>query len=325
MAEMNMIQALNQALHEEFENDPRTLTFGEDCGFFGGVFRVTAGLQKSFGEERCFNTPLCEQGILGFAIGVAQNGLRPICEIQFADYIFPAYDQIVNELAKMRYRTGNQYTAPVVIRTPCGGGIHGGLYHSQSPEAQFLHTPGLHVVMPSDPYNAKGLLKTAIRSNDPVLFMEPKRIYRAVKCEVPEEEYTIPFGKANIAREGGDLTLIGWSAQHHQNMQAAEELHQEHGINVEVLDLLTLNPLDIDAIVRSVQKTGRCVISHEAPKTQGFGAELSALIMEECFLSLEAPVHRCCGLDTPFPHTLEMEYLPEAPKVKRAILNTLDY
>jgi 2-oxoisovalerate dehydrogenase E1 component beta subunit len=256
---------------------------------------------------------------------LAQQGHKPICEIQFADYIFPAYDQIVNELAKMRYRTAGQYSAPLVIRAPYGGGIHGGHYHSQSPEAQFLHTPGLLVVVASDPYDAKGLLLSALQSNDPVLFLEPKRIYRSVKCEVPDEEYFIPLGQAHVARAGKDLTLIGWGAQHHQNMQAAEEVAKENGIDVEVLNLRTLNPLDLDAIVTSVQKTGRCVVAHEAPKTQGFGAELAALVMEHCFLHLQAPVSRCCGLDTPFPHTLEKEYLPDAYKVKRALTDIMGY
>lgn len=320
---MNIIQALNQTLHQEFARDKSLLIFGEDTGAFGGVFRVTSGLQQAFGEERCFDTPLSEGGIVGFGIGVAQKGLRPICEIQFADYIFPAYDQIVNELAKMRYRTGNQYTAPLVIRTPYGGGIHGGHYHSQSPEAQFLHTPGLHVVFVSSPYDAKGLLTTALRSNDPVLFFEPKRIYRSLKEEVPEEEYTIPFGVADVARRGKDVTLIGWGAQHQQNMQAAEELALQENIEVEVLNLRTLNPLDRNAIIQSVEKTGRCVIAHEAPKTQGFGAELASLIIEGCFWHLEAPIKRCCGLDTPFPNTLENAYLPDAYKVKQAILETM--
>ena len=265
-------------------------------GAFGGVFRVTKGLQEKFGEERCFDTPLAELGIVGFAIGVAQKGLKPICEIQFADYIFPAYDQIVNELAKMRYRTAGQFTASLVIRTPYGGGIHGGHYHSQSPEAQFLHTPGLLVVVPSSPYEAKGLLLSALKAQDPVLFLEPKRLYRSLKEEVPLEEYLIPFGQANIAREGGRLTLIGWGAQHSQNLLAADGLE-----GIEVIDLRTLNPLDENTIVQSVKKTGRCVVSHEAPLTQGFGAEISALIMEKCFLYFEAPVKRCCGLDTPFP------------------------
>ena len=324
MAELNMIQALNQALHEEFARDEKLLSFGEDAGYFGGVFRVTDGLQKKFGEDRVFDTPLCEQGIVGFAVGLAQKGLKPICEIQFADFIFPAYDQIVNEVAKMRYKTAGQFSAAVVIRTPYGGGIHGGHYHSQCPEAQFLHTPGLLVVTPSGPYDAKGLLKTAIRAKDPVLFLEPKRIYRLIKEEVPSEDYTIPFGKCHIAKEGSSITLIGWGAQHHQNMQAAAEVASQ-GIDVEVLNLRTLNPLDMDTIAASVKKTGRCVIAHEAPITQGFGAEISSRIMEKCFLHLEAPVARCCGWDTPFPHTLEKEYLPDAYRVKQSIIDTMNF
>ena len=322
---MNIIQALNLALHQEFERDSSLLTFGEDVGAFGGVFRVTTGLQEKFGESRCFDTPLCEQGIIGFGIGIAQNGLKPICEIQFADYIFPAYDQIVNELAKMRYRTGNQYSSPLVIRTPYGGGIHGGHYHSQSPEAQFLHTPGLKVVVVSSPYDAKGLLSSAIRSQDPVLFLEPKRIYRSLKEEVPLEEYTIPLGVASVDIIGTDITLIGWGAQNQQNKEAAAILKEQHGISVEVLNLRTLTPLDINAIIASVQKTGRCVVSHEAPQTQGFGAEIATQIMERCFLFLEAPVTRCCGLDTPFPNTFEKEYLPDAGRVVAAVLNTVRY
>ncbi len=228
-------------------------------------------------------------------------------------------------MAKMRYRTAGQYEAPVIIRTPYGGGIHGAHYHSQSIEAQFLHTPGIVVVVVSDPYDAKGLLLSAIESNDPILFLEPKRIYRALKMDVPTERYTIPLGKAQIARPGKDLTLIGWGAQNQQNLLASEELAKEQKLDIEVINLRTLNPLDIDAIVASVQKTGRCVVSHEAPITQGFGAEIAAQVMQHCFLNLEAPVTRCAGLDTPFPHTLEHEYLPDAYKVKKAILDTLAY
>lgn len=322
MAIMNIIQSINHTLHLAFAKDDSLVTFGEDVGKFGGVFRATKGLQETFGESRCFDTPIAEQGIVGFAIGMAQMGMKPICEIQFADYIFPAYDQIVNELCKMRYRTGNQYASPVIIRTPYGGGIHGAHYHSQSPESQFLHTPGIHVVFASDPYDAKGLLLSAIQTNDPVLFFEPKRIYRAIKMDVPPEAYTIPFGKAHVAKTGNHVTLLGWGAQHHQNMTAAKNLGQT-GIEVEVINLRTLNPLDLDAIKSSVQKTGKCIIAHEAPKTCGFGAELSALITENCFYSLEAPVLRCCGLDTPFPHTLENEYLPDAPRVERTIRQLL--
>lgn len=325
MPVMNIIQALNNALHMEFARDPKLLTFGEDAGAFGGVFRVTSGLQEKFGEERCFDTPLAEGGIIGFGIGVAQKGLKPICEIQFADYIFPAYDQIVNEVAKMRYRTGNQYACPMVIRTPYGGGIHGGHYHSQSPEAQFLHTPGLFVVVPSSPYDAKGLLISAMRANDPVIFLEPKRIYRSIKEEVPVEDYSIPLGQADVARIGTDITLIGWGAQHHQNMDAAEVLGAKEDVSVEVINLRTLNPLDMATIIASVEKTGRCVVAHEAPKTQGFGAELAALIMEKCFLHLKAPVNRCAGWDTPFPNTLEHYYLPDSARVQKALLDTLHY
>ncbi len=324
MPQMNMIQALNHTLHEQFAKNDRLVSFGEDAGYFGGVFRVTQGLQKEFGEDRSFDTPLAEAGIIGFAIGMAQKGLKPIPEIQFADYIFPAYDQIVNELAKMRYRTGNEYPAPMVIRTPYGGGIHGGHYHSQSPEAQFLHTPGIFVVVPSGPYDARGLLVSAINSSDPVLFLEPKRIYRSVKEEVPLEEYSIPLGKADIAAAGKDVTLIGWGAQHHQNMEAAQQLY-ESGIEVEVLNLRTLNPLDTNAILESVRKTGRCVVAHEAPLTQGFGAEIAALVQEHCFLSLKAPVKRCCGYDTPFPNALEHLYLPDAPRVVQALLETINF
>lgn len=325
MVVMNIIQALNTTLHQEFARNPLLLTFGEDVGAFGGVFRVTSGLQEKYGEERCFDSPLSEQGIVGFGIGIAQKGLKPICEIQFADYIFPAYDQIVNELAKMRYRTGNQYAAPLVIRAPYGGGIHGGHYHSQSPEAQFLHTPGIKVAVVSSPYDAKGLLVSAIRDNDPVLLFEPKRLYRALKEEVPEEDYSIPFGVAHIARLGKDLTLIGWGAQHHQNMEAAEELAKNHNIEVEVINLRTLNPLDINSIINSVQKTGRCMVAHEAPKTQGFGAEIAAQVSEKCFLHLDAPVMRCCGLDTPFPNALEKEYLPDAKRVIHDIIKIMEY
>lgn len=325
MALLNIIQALNLALVQEFARNDKLLIFGEDVGAFGGVFRVTSGLQKLYGDERCFDTPLSEQGIIGFACGIAQKGLKPVAEIQFADYIFPAYDQIVNEVAKMRYRTGNQYAAPMVIRAPYGGGIHGGHYHSQSPEAQFLHTPGLHVVVVSSPYDAKGLLMTALRSNDPVIFLEPKRIYRSIKQEVPEDDYSIPFGQASIEKEGKDLTLIGYGAQHHQNMEAAKELLEKHQMDVEVINLRTLNPLDISTLIISVQKTNRCLIAHEAPKTQGFGAEIAAQISEKCFLNLKAPVMRCCGLDTPFPNALEDIYLPDAKRVVASCLQLMEY
>lgn len=324
MKVMNIIEAVNDALHLEMKRNDKVVVFGEDVGGFGGVFRATKGLTDTFGEARCFNTPIVEQGIIGFAMGLAMNGFKPCPEIQFADYIFPAYDQIVNEVAKSRFRSGNSFTASMVIRTPYGGGIHGGIYHSQSPEAQFLHTPGIKVVIPSDPYEAKGLLLASLRTDDPILFLEPKRIYRASKCEVPLEDYEIPLGQAQVAREGKDLTLIGWGAQHHQNLEAAKKA-EALGIDVEVLNLRTLNPLDIDTIITSIKKTGKCVVSQEAPKTMGFAAEISALIMEKAFLHLEAPVFRCCGFDTPFANAHEHEYMPDSPRVIKAIKDTYDY
>ena len=321
---MNVIQAVNDALRVEMRRDPRVVVLGEDVGAFGGVFRATAGLQQEFGAMRVVDTPLAEGGIIGTAAGMALYGLRPVAEIQFADFIFPAFDQIVNEVAKFRHRSGGQYPCPITIRTPYGGGIKGGHYHSQSPEALFLHTPGLKVVVPSGPYDAKGLLLSAIRDPDPVIFFEPKRVYRAAKGEVPEGEYLVPIGKAAVTRAGSQLTLIAWGAMWHEADQAAREAEAE-GIDVEVLDLRSLQPLDIEAITGSVKKTGRAVVVHEAPRTCGFGAELSALIQERCFLSLEAPVARVTGFDTPFPYTLEAEYLPRAPRILQAIRATLTY
>jgi pyruvate dehydrogenase E1 component beta subunit len=324
MPVMNVIQAVNDALRVEMRRDPKVVVLGEDVGAFGGVFRATAGLQQEFGAMRVVDTPLAEGGIIGTAAGMALYGLRPVAEIQFADFIFPAFDQIVNEVAKFRHRSGGQYPCPITIRTPYGGGIKGGHYHSQSPEALFLHTPGLKVVVPSGPYDAKGLLLSAIRDPDPVIFFEPKRVYRAAKGEVPEGEYLVPIGKAAVTRAGSQLTLIAWGAMWHEAAQAALEAEAE-GIDVEVLDLRSLQPLDIDAITTSVKKTGRAVVVHEAPRTCGFGAELSALIQERCFLSLEAPVARVTGFDTPFPYTLEAEYLPRAPRILQAIRATLTY
>jgi len=324
MPVMNVIQAVNDALRVEMRRDPKVVVLGEDVGAFGGVFRATAGLQQEFGAMRVVDTPLAEGGIIGTAAGMALYGLRPVAEIQFADFIFPAFDQIVNEVAKFRHRSGGQYPCPITIRTPYGGGIKGGHYHSQSPEALFLHTPGLKVVVPSGPYDAKGLLLSAIRDPDPVLFFEPKRVYRAARGEVPEGEYLIPLGQAAVTRAGSQLTLIAWGAMWHEADQAAREAEAE-GIDVEVLDLRSLQPLDIDAITASVRKTGRAVVVHEAPRTCGFGAELSALIQERCFLSLEAPVARVTGFDTPFPYTLEAEYLPRAPRILQAIRATLSY
>ncbi len=300
MPVMNVIQAVNDALRLEMRRDPDVVVLGEDVGGFGGVFRATQGLQKEFGAERVIDTPLAEGGIVGTAVGMALYGLRPVPEIQFADFIFPAFDQIVSEVAKYRYRSGGQFSCPMVIRTPYGGGIKGGHYHSQSPEAHFLHTPGLKVVVPANPHDAKGLLLSAIRDPDPVLFFEPKRVYRAAKGEVPEGDYVVPIGKAAVTREGSQVTVIAWGAMWHEADRAAREAEAE-GIDCEVLDLRSLQPLDLDAIVASVDKTGRAVVVHEAPRTCGFGAELVALVQERCFLHLEAPIARVTGFDTPVP------------------------
>ena len=325
MPEMNIIQAVNDALRLEMRRDPRVVVLGEDVGRFGGVFRATTGLQEEFGADRCIDTPLAESGIIGTAIGMALYGMRPVPEIQFADFIYPAYDQIVSELAKLRYRSGGEYPAPVVIRTPVGGGIRGGHYHSQSPEALFTHIPGLQVVCPSNPIDAKGLLASAIRGDDPVIFMEPKRVYRAARAVVPEGEYTIPIGEAKVLREsrgrdagGRAVTLIAWSAMVHTAMEAAAR-GAEQGYDLEVIDLRTLVPYDVDAVLASVKKTGRVVIAHEAPRTSGFGAELCATIQEKAMLHLEAPILRVTGFDTPFPYTLEQEYLPDANRILDAV------
>jgi 2-oxoisovalerate dehydrogenase E1 component beta subunit len=321
---MNIIQAVNDALKHEMRRDERVVVLGEDVGKFGGVFRATSGLFEEFGADRVIDTPLAEAGIIGSAIGMALYGLRPVPEIQFADFIYPAYDQIVNELAKFRYRSGGQYAAPVVIRTPFGGGIRGGHYHSQSPEAYFCHTPGLKVVTPSNPYDAKGLLLSAIRDEDPILFMEPKRVYRAARNDVPEGEYTVPIGKAVTLREGSGVTVLSYGAMVHVVQEAVPQM-EEAGFDPEVIDLRTLMPLDIDTVIESVKKTGRAVVVNEAPKTCGYAAELAALIMEKAFLSLEAPVTRLTGFDTPFPYTLEMEYLPDAARVVDAVRRTVEF
>jgi pyruvate dehydrogenase E1 component beta subunit len=324
MPVMNLVQALNDGLRHEMRKDARVVILGEDVGKVGGVFRVTQGLFDEFGDDRVIDTPLSEGGIVGCAIGMALYGLVPVPEIQFSDFIFPAYDQIVSELAKLRYRSGGEYPAKLVIRTPVGGGIRGGHYHSQSPEALFIHIAGLKVVCPSNPYDAKGLLLASIRDPDPVLFFEPKRIYRAAKGEVPEGEYLVELGKAKVVRPGKHVTVIAWGAMLYEALAAAEEAEKQ-GVECDVLDLRTLWPVDIDAIVASVEKTGRVVIVHEAPKTCGFGAELVALINEKAFLHLEAPPVRVTGFDTPFPYTLEMEYLPLAHRILPAVLATAKY
>jgi pyruvate dehydrogenase E1 component beta subunit len=326
MPEMNIIQAVNDALRTEMRRDPRVIVLGEDVGRFGGVFRATTGLYDEFGPERCVDTPLSESGIVGTAIGMALYGLRPVPEIQFADFIYPAFDQIVNELAKMRYRSGGQYPAPLVIRTPVGGGIKGGHYHSQSPEALFIHTAGLKVVIPSNPFDAKGLLLASIRDEDPVIFMEPKRVYRAARGEVPEGDYTIPIGQAKIVRPGQQVTVLCWGAMVHTCIEAAAKAtDSDAGYDLEIIDLRSLLPFDVDTIMASVKKTGRVVIVHEAPRTCGFGAELAATIQERAILSLEAPILRVTGFDTPFPYTLEHEYLPDADRVLDAVRRVVDF
>ncbi len=318
MPEMTLLQAVNDALKVEMRRDPRVVVLGEDVGRFGGVFRVTKGLQEEFGPERCIDTPLAESGIIGTAIGMALYGMRPVPEIQFGDYIYPAFDQIVNELAKLRYRSGGEYSAPVVIRTPVGGGIGGGHYHSQSPEAFFTHVPGIKVICPSTPYDAKGLLASAIRGEDPVVFMEPKNRYHKAIGEVPEGEYTVPIGEARVAREGKQVTVIAWSAMVQTALDAAAK-GAEQGYDLEVVDLRTLVPLDEATILASVKKTSRVVIVHEAPRTSGFGAEVAATIAEKAILHLDAPIVRVTGFDTPFPYTLEREYLPDPDRILDAV------
>ncbi|MEI9995253.1 MAG: alpha-ketoacid dehydrogenase subunit beta [Rhizomicrobium sp.] len=336
MPAMNMIQALNSALDVMLGRDPNVLTFGEDVGYFGGVFRVTDGLQKKHGLTRCFDTPIGEAGIVAVAIGMGAYGLRPVVEIQFADYIYPAYDQLVSEAARLRYRSAGDFTAPMVVRTPYGGGIYGGQTHSQSPEALFTHVAGLKTVIPSTPYDAKGLLISAIEDDDPVIFLEPKRIYngpfdgysdRPVSpwnkhpaSEVPEEHYRVPLGKAAVLREGADVTVLAYGTMVHVSLAAVAEA----GIDAEVIDLRTLVPLDLETIVTSVKKTGRCVIVHEATHTSGYGAELSALVQENCFHHLEAPIDRVTGWDTPYPHAFEWQYFPGPARVIEALKRTME-
>ena len=336
MATQNMIQALNSAMDVLLTRDPDVLTFGEDVGYFGGVFRATEGLQKKHGLNRCFDTPIGEAGIVAMGIGMAAYGLRPIIEIQFADYIYPAYDQIVSEAARLRYRSAGDFTAPITVRTPYGGGIFGGQTHSQSPEALFTHVAGLKTVVPSNPYDAKGLLIAAIEDDDPVIFFEPKRIYNGPfdghhdrpvtpwakhpASEVPEGYYAIPLGKAAIVRPGEAVTVLAYGTMVHVALASADLAE----VDAEVIDLRTLNPLDIETIVGSVKKTGRCVIVHEATRTGGFGGELSALDQEHCFHHLEAPVARVTGWDTPYPHAFEWEYFPGPKRVAEALRQAME-
>ncbi len=324
MANLTLVQAVNDGLHTAMHQNKDVLVLGEDVGVNGGVFRATEGLQEKYGSERVIDTPLAEAGIVGMAIGMALYGLKPVPEIQFQDFIFPAFDQIVSEMAKFRYRSGGDYTCPVVIRTPYGGGIRGGGYHSQSGEAYFAHTPGLKVVIPSTPYDAKGLLLASIEDEDPVIFMEPKRIYRSFKEEVPEGNYTIPLGQAAIRQKGKDVTLIGYGSMVEVCQEAADQA-SEKDVSCEVLDLRSIVPLDEDAILNSVKKTGRAIIVQEAPRTSGFGAEISAILAEEAIEYLEAPVMRVTGFDTPFPYTLEHDYLPNAKRVGAAIEKVMHF
>jgi pyruvate dehydrogenase E1 component beta subunit len=315
---LSIVQAVNHTLRDEMRRNDKIVLLGEDVGVNGGVFRATEGLYNEFGANRVIDTPLAESGIIGVSIGMALYGLKPVPEIQFLDFIYPAFDQIQSELAKFRYRSGGQYTAPVLIRTPYGGGIRGSHYHSQSTEAFFAHTPGLKVVTPATPYDTKGLLTSALRDPDPVIFLEPKKIYRTVRGDVPDEDYTVPIGKANISREGEDVTVFVYGAMFHVAMEAAE-LAAAKGINVEVVDIRTLLPFDIETITSSAKKTGRVVIVHEACKTCGFGAEIAAQIAERALLLLEAPIVRVAGFDVPFPYALEDEYMPNANRVLNAI------
>jgi 2-oxoisovalerate dehydrogenase E1 component beta subunit len=324
MAAMTLIQAINAAMAGEMERNPAVVLLGEDIGRSGGVFRATEGLWERFGPERVMDTPLAESGILGMAIGMALNGIRPVVEIQFADFIYPAFDQIVSEMAKFRYRSAGQFTAPVVVRAPTGGGIKGGHYHSQSPEAYFVHTAGLKVVIPSTPADGKGLLISAMRDPDPVIFLEPKALYRTVKGEVPEGDYTVSLGKARIVREGTDVSVVTYGAMVPVAERTAAEAEKE-GISVEVIDLRTLWPLDEETVVGSVGKTGRAVVLHEAPRTCGFGAELAALIQEKAFLHLKSPIGRVTGFDTPFPYAMEKLYLPDARRTLDAVRGAVNF
>ncbi|MEL6328680.1 MAG: alpha-ketoacid dehydrogenase subunit beta [Planctomycetota bacterium] len=324
MPQLTLVQAINQALDQEMARDDRVVIIGEDVGINGGVFRVTEGLAEKHGQDRVQNTPLDESGILGAAIGLAIAGMRPVPEIQFEGFLGPAYDQICNHAARYRNRTRGSITVPLTLRVPVGGGIHAPELHSDSPEAIYTHSPGLKVVMPCTPYDAKGLLLSAIRDPDPVIFFEPKRVYRSFREEVPEDDYTIPIGQAKVVADGDDLTVVTWGASVFQCLEAID--NQPDDVSVELIDLRTIDPIDTDTIVESVQKTGRCVIVHEAPKTAGLGAEIATLIQEHCFLHLEAPVQRVTGFDTIMPfYKLELDYLPDAERIGKGITECLAY
>lgn len=325
MAKLNMVEAINLALREEMERDNRMVVLGEDVGREGGVFRVTDGLQEKFGADRVVDTPLAETGIVGTALGMALYGLRPVAEIQFDGFLYPCLDQITNHIGRMRNRSRGRFTCPLVIRVPYGGGIHAPEHHSESPEAILAHTPGIKVVIPSTPYEAKGLLLSSIRDPNPVLFLEPKRIYRAIREEVPVEDDIIPLGKARLVQEGKDITIVAWGAMVREALSAAEQLKADK-IDVEVIDLRTISPLDVEAIVNSIRKTGRGVIVHEAPKTCGLGAEIIALINEKALLSLQAPIERVTGFDIPIP-LLKSEhyYLPNPKRIVMAVKKVMSF
>ncbi|PCJ95826.1 MAG: alpha-ketoacid dehydrogenase subunit beta [Hyphomicrobiales bacterium] len=336
MPSMTMIEAIRSAMDIMLERDGRTVIYGEDVGYFGGVFRCTAGLQEKYGQERVFDTPINESAIVGMAIGMAAHGMRPCVEMQFADYMFPAFDQISQEAARIRHRSNGDFTCPIVIRMPTGGGIFGGQTHSQSPEALFTHVAGLKVVQPSNPYDAKGLLISAMEDPDPVIFLEPKRLYngpfggdhsgKAIGWkhhpmgEAPAGHYCVPLGKANISRAGNDVTILAYGTMVH----VAEAAVAACGIDAEIIDLRTLLPLDLETIANSVKKTGRCVVLHEATRTSGFGAELIAEVQEACFYHLEAPVMRVTGWDAPYPHAQEWDYFPGPERVTKALQQTLE-
>ena len=324
MPQLTLVQAINQALDQEMAVDPRVMCLGEDVGLNGGVFRVTEGLQKKYGPERVVDSPLSESGIMGSSIGLAMNGMRPIPEIQFEGFMGPAFDQLVNHAARFRNRTRGGITIPMTVRVPWGGGIHAPEFHSDSPEAIYIHNPGLKVICASTPADAKGLLLAAIRDPDPVIFFEPKRVYRSYREEVPEEPYTVEIGKAKIVSEGSDCTIVTWGASVFQCLAALDKLPED--VSVELIDLRTLHPFDLDTIVNSVQKTGRCVIVQEAPSLCSLASELSALIQENCFLHLQAPVQRVTGFDTIMPYAkLELDYLPDAKRVAGAVEAVLAY
>jgi pyruvate dehydrogenase E1 component beta subunit len=324
MAKLNMVEALNMALREEMERDSRVVIFGEDVGKEGGVFRVTDGLQQKFGADRVVDTPLAESGIVGVALGMAVNGLRPIAEIQFEGFLYPCLDQINNHIGRMRTRSRGRFTCPLVIRFPYGGGIHAPEHHSDSPEAILAHIPGIKVVIPSTPHDAKGLLLSCIRDPDPVLFMEPKRIYRAIREEVPEGDYTLPLGKAKVVQEGKDVTVVAYGAMVREVVSAAEKVKPD--VSVEIIDLMTISPMDSEMIITSIRKTGRGVVVHEAPKTCGLGAEIIALINEKAFLSLQAPIERVTGFDIPVPlMKSEHYYLPNPERILAAVKKVMSY